>query len=184
MNYIIFDLEFNQQHPEDVVIDAPKPALLFEIIQIGAIKLNKNFESIGTFNSLIKPNIHKRLHPYVEELTKINSNDLNASYGFIEVFKQFIDFIGKDKNTLVVWGDSDITELIKNMGFYNIPTTFIPQKYIDIQHYATKLLNIPKGQKIGLKNAVEVLEIAIDGDFHDAFFDAHYTAEVFKKNIY
>ena len=66
MNYIIFDLEFNQQHPEDVVIDAPKPSLLFEIIQIGAIKLNKNFETIGTFNSLIKPNIHKRLHPYVE----------------------------------------------------------------------------------------------------------------------
>ena len=181
MNYIIFDLEFNQQHPEDVVIDAPKPSLLFEIIQIGAIKLNKNFETIGTFNSLIKPNIHKRLHPYVEELTKININDLNASYNFIDVFKQFIDFIGKDKSTLVVWGDSDITELIKNMGFYNIPTTFIPEKYIDIQHYATKLLNVPKGQKIGLKKAVEALEIPIDGDFHDAFFDAHYTAEVFKK---
>ena len=50
MNYIIFDLEFNQQHPEDVVIDAPKPSLLFEIIQIGAIKLNKYLSGLIYIN--------------------------------------------------------------------------------------------------------------------------------------
>lgn len=181
MNYIIFDLEFNQQHPEDAVQDAPKPPLIFEIIQIGAIKLNKNFKTIGKFNSLIKPKIHTRLHPYVEELTKINNEALNVSYDFTDVFKQFTKFIGKGKNTLVVWGDADITELVKNMNLYNLPVSSIPDKYIDIQNHATKHFKLPKGQKLGLKKAVETLEIPLNGDFHDAFFDADYTAKVFKK---
>lgn len=35
--------------------------------------------------------------------------------------------------------------------------------------------------KIGLKNAVELFNIATKTEFHDAFNDAFYTAEVFKK---
>ena len=76
MNYIIFDLEFNQQHPDDLK-DDNKPELLFEIIQIGALKLDSKFNTISTFNYLIKPNIHTKIHPYVENLTKITEDELN-----------------------------------------------------------------------------------------------------------
>lgn len=86
MNYIIFDLEYNQQHPDDINASEPKPPLLFEIIQIGAIKINNDLKTISTFNSLIKPNIHIKLHPYVENLTKINIEDLNNSSNSISIF--------------------------------------------------------------------------------------------------
>ena len=156
MNYIIFDLEFNQQHPDDIK-DDNKPELLFEIIQIGALKLDSKFNTISTFNYLIKPNIHTKIHPYVENLTKITEDELNKALDFKNVYNEFLKFIGNTDSVLVVWGTSDI------------------------QSYATKLFKLPKGQKIGLKKAVEVLEIAVDGEFHDAFFDAHYTSEVFKS---
>ncbi|MDU2490679.1 MAG: 3'-5' exonuclease [Clostridium celatum] len=181
MNYIIFDLEYNQQHPDDINPSEPKPPLLFEIIQIGAIKLTKDLKSISVFNSLVKPNIHLKLHPYVENLTKINMDDLNKSPNFKSAYNDFINFIGKEDNNLVVWGSSDIKELIKNIEFYNLDSSKISNKYIDIQSYASKLFKLPKGQKISLKNAVEALNIPIEGDFHDAFFDAHYTAEIFKS---
>lgn len=181
MNYIIFDLEYNQQHPDDINPSEPKPPLLFEIIQIGAIKLTKDLKAISVFNSLVKPNIHLKLHPYVENLTKINMDDLNKSPNFKSVYTDFINFIGKEENSLVVWGSSDIKELIKNIEFYNLDSSKISNKYIDIQSYASKLFKLPKGQKISLKNAVEALNIPVEGDFHDAFFDAHYTAEVFKS---
>ena len=113
MNYIIFDLEYNQQHPDDINPSEPKPPLLFEIIQIGAIKLTKDLKAISVFNSLVKPNIHLKLHPYVENLTKINMDDLNKSPNFKSVYNDFINFIGKEENSLVVWGSSDIKELIK-----------------------------------------------------------------------
>ena len=181
MNYIIFDLEYNQQHPDDINTSDTKPPLLFEIIQIGAIKFNKDLKTISTFNSLIKPNIHLKLHPYVENLTKINIESLNNSENFKSVYRDFINFIGKEENILVVWGNSDIKELIKNIEFYNLEASKISKKYIDIQNYTSKLFKLPKGQKISLKNAVEALNIPIEGDFHDAFFDAHYTAEIFKS---
>lgn len=180
MNYIIFDLEYNQQHPDDINASEPKPPLLFEIIQIGAIKMSKELKSTSVFNSLVKPNIHLKLHPYVENLTKINIEDLNNSLDFKSVYSDFINFIGKEENILVVWGSSDIKELVKNIEFYNLDSCKISNKYIDIQSYASKLFKLPKGQKISLKNAVEALNIPVEGDFHDAFYDAHYTTEVFK----
>ena len=181
MNYIIFDLEYNQQHPDDINPSGLKPPLLFEIIQIGAIKMSKELKPTSVFNSLVKPNIHLKLHPYVENLTKINMDDLNKYPNFKSVYIDFINFIGKEENILVVWGSSDIKELIKNIEFYNLDASEISNKYIDIQSYASKLFKLPKSQKISLKNAVEALNISVEGDFHDAFFDAHYTAEVFKS---
>ncbi|WP_312043549.1 hypothetical protein [Anaerotignum sp.] len=68
MNYIVLDLEFNQSFPfktgETV---APVPECPFEIIQIGAVKLNDSFQQIDTFNALIQPKIYPRLHPFVEK---------------------------------------------------------------------------------------------------------------------
>lgn len=183
MNYIIFDLEYNQQHPDDINTSDSKPPLLFEIIQIGAIKLNKNLKTISTFNSLVKPNIHTKLHPYVENLTNITLENLNKSLTFEKVYNNFINFIGNEPSVLVVWGASDIKELINNIDFYKLQSSTLSNKYIDIQAYATKLFKLPKGQKIGLQKAVEMLNIPIEGEFHDAFYDAHYTAEVF-RNIY
>ena len=181
MNYIIFDLEYNQQHPDDINTSDSKPPLLFEVIQIGAIKLNKNLKTLSTFNSLVKPNIHTKLHPYVENLTNITIEDLNESLDFEKVYNNFIKFIGNEENVLVVWGASDIKELINNINFYKIKPSNISNKYIDIQSYATKLFKLPKGQKIGLQKAVEKLNIPLEGEFHDAFYDAHYTTEVFKS---
>ena len=140
--------------------------------------MSKDLKPISIFNSLVKPNIHLKLHPYVENLTKINIEDLNNSLDFKSVYSDFINFIGKEENILVVWGSSDIKELVKNIEFYNLDSCKISNKYIDIQSYASKLFKLPKGQKISLKMllAYNICE----GDFHDAFYDAHYTAEVFK----
>lgn len=180
MKYVIFDLEFNQKHPDNKDNDSDK-ILLFEIIQIGAIKIDSKFKTISTFNQLVNPTVHTVLHPYVENLTNINIEDLSSSKCFTEVFKNFVEFLGDDEIVFVVWGTSDIKELIKNIAFYGISTSLVPNKYIDIQGYASKLFNCVKGTKIGLKAAVKNLEIELNGEFHDAFNDAYYTNEVFKK---
>lgn len=54
MNYIIFDLEFNQGFDRlnnKTVSNAKCP---FEIIQIGAIKLDSELNILDTFSSYIK----------------------------------------------------------------------------------------------------------------------------------
>lgn len=194
MNYIIYDLEFNQKNNsfiEDnntsvkVTNNSIKTEvnnscnIPFEIIQIGALKLNESFQTISTFNTLIKPTVYKTIHPFVENLTKITNDMVASCKDFVHVYEDFLKFIGNDEIILGVWGTADIKELVRNLKFYNLSTSYVP-KYFDIQKYASKYLKAPGKSRIGLRNAIELLNIPIEGEFHDAFNDAYYTAEVFK----
>lgn len=180
MNYIIYDLEFNQKNNDFLDNTSnQRNNIPFEIIQIGAVKLNENFEVISTFNTLIKPTIYKTVHPIVKNLTNITDAQLLHCNDFPTVYKDFLDFIGNDEIIICVWGMVDIKELIRNVNFHNLSALPI-YKYIDIQTYASKYLKTEKKSKIGLKNAIELLKIPISGNFHDAFNDAYYTSEIFK----
>ncbi len=181
MNYIVFDLEFNQgynfEKETKTKINRKCP---FEIIQIGAIKLNEDFETISSLDILVKPEIYPILNPYVKEITGLTMDDLDRGKSFKEIYSEFIDFI-KTESVLCVWGMADIKELFRNIEYHELDTSLIPLEYINIQSYASKSLNCQKGINIGLSNAATMLGIPIEGEFHDALNDAYYTAEVFKK---
>ncbi|AUM96096.1 TPA: exonuclease domain-containing protein [Clostridium botulinum] len=176
MNYIIFDLEFNQAYNSQIEIKCP-----FEIIQIGAIKLNENFTTIDTFNALVKPEIYSDLNPFVKNLTNLTMDSLNKAKPFREVYKDFLKFLNKDKNIFCIWGMADMKELFRNIVYYELDTEPIPKEYINVQAYTGIYLNYPKSVNIGLSIAVELFHITKNNDFHNAFNDAFYTAEVFKK---
>lgn len=179
MKYIIFDLEFNQScNKEDRVLQLP-----FEIIQIGALKLDENFKTISTFNKLVKPTVYKNILPYIQELTKITNEMVSIAQNFIDVYYDFMNFIGKEDITFIIWGTVDLKELYKNILYFELPTENLPKLYIDIQDYASKYFRVPGGKRIGLKNALDFLNLPISEELHNAFNDAYYTTEVF-KNLY
>ena len=93
MNYIVFDLEFNQSFDfKTGSSPASNPECPFEIIQIGAVKLDSNLETVGYFNYYIKPVIYKRIHPYVEKITGITQEMLDSGHNFSEVYEALCDF--------------------------------------------------------------------------------------------
>ncbi|WP_291632633.1 3'-5' exonuclease [Clostridium sp.] len=182
MNYIVFDLEFNQNYnftKETKNIINPKCP--FEIIQIGAVKLSDNFETIGTLDVLVKPEIYTTLNPFVKELTGITMEKLDNGKSFKEMYKDFLEFIKADRNVLCVWGTSDIKEFFRNIEYYELDKSPVPTEFINIQSLTSKHLNCKKGINIGLGNAAKLLGVPIESEFHDALNDAYYTAEVFKK---
>jgi inhibitor of KinA sporulation pathway (predicted exonuclease) len=182
MNYIVFDLEFNQAYD---ILKEPKPKVpakcTFEILQLGALKLDEKFQKISSLNRLVKPDIYKNLNPFVKEMTGIRMEQLIDAKPFKVVYQEFIEFIKDDSAVLCVWGITDIKELYRNMEYHGISATSLPKKYINIQSYASKYLSCTKGTSIGLRNAVELLNISLKHAFHDAFNDAFYTTEVFRK---
>lgn len=180
MHYIIYDLEFNQKSTDISNPEADDFGLPFEIIQLGALKLNENFETVSTFNTLIKPTVHTAIHPFIENLTGINDSMVSSSKNFPLVYDDFVRFVGEDNIVLCVWGSVDIKELLRNIKFYKLPTLSNFKFYIDVQHYASKYFKVQNGFRIGLKNAVELLNISSKNEFHDAFNDAYYTSEIFK----
>ncbi|WP_313525933.1 3'-5' exonuclease [Anaerotignum sp.] len=181
MNYIVLDLEFNQSFPfktgETV---APVAECPFEIIQIGAVKLNESFQQIDTFNAMIQPQIYPRLHPFVEKITGITEEKLKGQLSFKEAFHKFVSFIGEEDATLCTWGADDIKSLFRNILYYKLNADSITNKYLNVQSFASAHLNYEAGKAIGLKNAVTELNIIVDAPFHDALYDAIYTAKVFE----
>ena len=73
MNYIVFDLEWNQS-PQGHAGEHPR--MPFEIIEIGAAKLNEKLEMTGEFRRLVKPKLYTKLHKYIKEILSYDENDL------------------------------------------------------------------------------------------------------------
>lgn len=183
MEYIVFDLEFNQGFDRKLNKTVSNEKCPFEIIQIGAVKLDSNLEIVDTFNTFIKPHIYKEIHPFIKKMTNITNEDVKDAPCFSEAFDMFKSFIDKEKNILCVWGNGDLKELYRNINYYNLSTDNLSSTYINVQHHASVYFKNPSGKSIGLQNAITLLELNQDKSYHNALNDAYYTSLVF-KNIF
>ncbi len=177
MNYIILDLEWNQADDLKTKLES---GLMFEIIEIGAIKLNSEMIEIDSFHELIKPQVFDHMNQVTGQLIHISMKELQDCRSFNEAAADFLRWCGDDF-IFCTWGSLDLTELQRNMDFYNMPgLSKKPMKYYDVQ----KLFSIAyedKKKRRTLQYAVEFLHIAEEVPFHRADADAVYTAEVFKR---
>lgn len=181
MNYIVLDLEFNQSFPFKSGKKAePNPECPFEIIQIGAVKLNEDFEQTDTFDYMIRPQIYPRLHPFVEKITGIHLDMLADKPTFPEAYTAFLEFIGKEPAVLCTWGGDDVKSLFRNILYHDLDAQALTDQFLNVQPFAAQYLNHEAGKAIGLKNAVEALGIPEGETFHNALNDAVYTAKIFQ----
>lgn len=181
MHYIVFDLEFNQDissiHSSlETISQCP-----YEIIQIGALKLDIDYQIVATFNRYVRPSIYSRISPFVTELTKITTDQLLNEKTFPETFNDFIDFIVDKDSIFLIWGAMDMKVLFKNVSYHNLDENRLPLMFINIQPYVSTYFNLSTTQLLNLQAAVESLGITLDRNFHNALHDAYYTAEIFKK---
>lgn len=173
MNYIVFDLEWNQ--PIDSNPDN-KRALAFEIIEIGAVKLNEKFEIIDSFSELIRPVVYRKLNWHTKNMLKINIKDLNNCRRFKDVAKDFLSFCGEDA-VFGTWGTQDLSEFQRNMAYYGMkPLSDGPIMFYDIQ----KMYGQYTGEQraYNLESAVDLIGIEKDTPFHRAYADAYYTGKI------
>lgn len=174
MNYIIMDLEWNQSNTG---AEKESKELPFEIIEIGAIKLNSEHIMIDEFSELIKPAIYKEMHHITRKLIHLQIEELEKGRPFVEVAKQFLDWCGKDC-IFCTWGVLDLTELQRNLRFYNMePIANGPQAFLDVQKLFSIAYEDSKTRR-ALEYAVDYLKIEKDIPFHRAFSDAYYTAKI------
>lgn len=180
MHYIVFDLEFNQDFNSLQISDEKVLKCPFEIVQIGAVKLDSDFHTAATFNRYIKPVIYMKVSPFVTDLTGISTDQLVSEEPFPEVFDDFVEFIGEGDFVSVVWGMSDMKELYRNADYHRVDKKLLPEMFINLQPYVSTHLNLTPKKLLKLQAAVETLNIPEPHSFHNALYDAYYTAEIFK----
>ena len=176
MNYIVFDLEWNQS-PGGRCRENPK--IPFEILEIGAIKLNARRKKTGEFHETIKPLIYRSMNRHTQAVVHMDMEKLNKSRTFSPVARSFLEWCGKNP-VFVTWGPSDLFELQRNLEYYHISYPFPkPLLYYDLQKlYSIGYLDGKK--RLALQEAVEAMEIPQERRFHAAFDDAWYTAEIMR----
>jgi len=180
MHYIVFDLEFNQDFSSLQSFDKKRSQYPFEIIQIGAIKLDVNMNTVATFNRFVKPTIYTQISPFITKLTGISTEQLQIEELFPEVYKSYIEFIEDTDSVFCIWGMSDIKELFRNADYHQLNRKNLPRWFINLQPYVSIYFGLPATNLLRLQNAVEALSLPITYQFHSALSDAYYTAELFK----
>lgn len=159
----------------------PEKRMPFEILQIGALKLDHEFHTVNTFARLVKPTLYPVVSPFITELTGITTDQLKEEVYFPEVYQDFIRFIGEEPSVFCVWGKSDVKELYRNAFYHDLDQILLPKQYLNIQPYASEHLGFSAKKLLRLKHTVEALGIELSHSFHDALGDAYYTAEILKK---
>lgn len=180
MHYIVLDLEWNQPLSyNSSAYRAVGGKLLFEMIQIGAIKLNDKLEIEDTFNQLIQPTHYIKLHPRIRRITGISQEDLCDAPQFVQAAERFHSWCGEDF-ALLTWGCDDVSVLQQNLDFFKCTLNF--SAMYDLQRLYGDLIGDTKN-RAGLKSAMEHYEISPDEahPFHNALNDAYYTSLVFQK---
>ena len=77
----------------------------FEIIQIGAVKLDENFSEISQFDRYIRPAVYTKLHDKVQEILNVTIEELTCiGHDFTDVANDFIRWCGNDSTTPVIDG--------------------------------------------------------------------------------
>ena len=174
MNYIVLDLEWNQCPDGKENEEALLP---FEIIEIGAVRLDDDHRITDQFHELIHPQVYPVLHSVIREMISLDENVLSDRRIFPDVIRDFLDWCGEDP-CFCTWGPQDLLELQRNMDWYQIPSPFtFPLLYYDIQKIFSIVYEDRKTRR-ALEFAVDYLNIEKHEVFHNAHSDALYTAKV------
>lgn len=175
--YIVLDLEWNQSSQGK---DGSLDRLPFEIIEIGAVKLNTSLQIISEFHRLIRPRVYRQMHFKISEVTHMSMEELDTEgEDFETAMNDFLKWCGEDYR-FCTWGAMDLTELQRNMVYHGMDIPFkLPLLYYDLQ----KIYGLIKGdkQKDSLDTVVEELGILEDRPFHRALDDAYYTGLIMRQ---
>ncbi len=178
MNYIVFDLEWNQSSTGKA---AEVENLPFEIIEIGAVKLDENGETLQEFSRLIRPVVYREMNQITGELVHLQMKELEKEKAFPEVIHDFLDWCGTEPFLFCTWGSLDLTELQRNMAFYHMEALSEgPIAFLDVQKLFSLAYEDGKSRK-ALEYAVDNRQLKKDAPFHRAIGDAVYTAEIFRE---
>jgi len=177
MNYIVFDMEWNQPSSRSKLITDPVK-LHGEIIQIGAVKLNESFEKVEDIEFTVAPKYYTEMNHYVRELTGIRTGDLSKGKPFPVIFEEFRQWCGEDFR-FITWGPDDMSVLRDNMILHGLDTTVLPFCY-NHQLICNKQIS-GENRQFSLSSAMEMLNIPMTLACHDARNDAIFTSLIAEK---
>lgn len=176
--FVCLDLEMSELTVEQKQMIC---GLRNEIIQIGAVMLDENYNMISEFNTYVKP-CYSSVTQSIKELTGITNERLENADDFITAFDKYIYWLGDNELTTFCWSTSDFTQLWKEVELKARHRTDLfssLKNFVDLQHIFGE--QIGAGIPISLESALQFLRMDYQGQIHSANSDAFNTARILHK---
>lgn len=177
MNTVIIDLEFTRLNPK---CTDERKICKYEVIEIGAVKLNSQQEVISRFNTLVKPT-YSEIQDKVTALTHISDAMVQTAPSFTKALSDFIYWVGEEDSIIYSWSDTDRIQLEQESTLKGCKTEQLERllgNWVDLQLLVGNLFGIK--QQLSLANALRGTGIIYVGNEHSALDDAENTAKLYK----
>ena len=133
---VTFDLEFTAWD-DSMATNWMRPGAFQEIVQIGAVKVDGDFNAGDSFNVLVRPRLNPVLSPYLERLTGITNQTLNAEgVDLTEAYRAFLAF--GEGLPIVAFGRDDLV-FIDNLRLYGISDAPPLPPYFNVKTWMEEL---------------------------------------------
>ena len=175
--YVIVDLEMCKAYKS---MKNGKMHYKRELIQIGAVSLNENYEVTDSFVTFVSPEFGE-VDRYINQLTGISVEDTKNAPTAKDALQAFADWL-PENTQIVAWSNNDEKQIRNELHrkSFDIPAlreTF--GSWIDCQQMFGVKLRTAKKYK--LSEALSIADISYDYGAHNALVDAKNTARLFAK---
>jgi inhibitor of KinA sporulation pathway (predicted exonuclease) len=175
MNYLVTDLESTCSEKNEI------PREDMEIIEIGAVLLNEKLEIIDTFSCFVKPIKHTTLTSFCKNLTKIKQSDTDQAENLDRCLTLFSEWaIKHGEYTFTSWGAFDYNQINRECYAKNIKNPIL-QNNLNYKKVFAKIYNLKNKRGVGLRKALNILNLNFEGIPHRAIYDAKNIAKIIQK---
>jgi len=173
--YIIFDLEATCWER------SKQNNRTSEIIEIGAVKLDEKVHRIDTFQTFVKPLKNPVLSDFCIELTSIMQSDIDTAPYFPEAINDFENWIcsNNEESILLSWGYYDKHQLLRECDDKKYQGVIISllENHNSLKYNFAAIRGV---KACGMKKALRILNIPLEGTHHRGIDDALNISKIFK----
>lgn len=177
--FVIFDLEFTTW-PGAMEQHWSAPGQLREIVQIGALRLNEEYEVVGTYDTLVRPVVNPVLSPHFTDLTGIEQAAVDRDG--LTPARALSGFLAFCQGQCVLSHGNDMVVVGENIGWARargeeIGHSALTPGFVNLRPWLNAVAPVTAGVNSGrLWKALGLPRPTVPGDEHSALFDCHSIA--------
>ncbi len=154
-----------------------------EIIQIGAVRMNEDYEILDTFSTYVKPRYGK-VDRFIGTLTGISERTIKDAPDIEDALLGMLQWIGDDEAVYYSWSQTDYYQIRNEIQCKcheddRWAGLLDQANWIDYQKILGNRLEASNPLK--LSEALDLAEIDTEGHLHDGADDALNTARMISK---
>lgn len=151
-----------------------------EIVEIGAVKLDKDYNLIDRYSRFVKPQ-YAPIHKRITQLTGITDADVANAEPFAEAIAAFGEWIGGGRTRIYSWSRTDQNQLFDESWLKEVELPApLEGRWMDFQDVYTRLIGLSGANSLSLKHALGAAACTFEGEAHRAVHDAENSATLLK----